>query len=144
MTNSNKPNTAFWIIAVLALIWNIMGVIAYLTSVYMVDMAKETMTPEQIELMEATPAWVTGVFAVATFAGFLGALAMVLKRKLAVPLFGISLIAVLIQNGYAWFATNSAEVYGTVQGYVMPLLVIVISIFLYWYSKGSAAKGWLK
>lgn len=144
MTDSNKPNTAFWIIAVVALIWNIMGVIAYLGTVYMDETTRGLMTPEQIELMEATPAWVTGVFAVATFAGFLGALLLVLKRKLAVPLFGISLIAVLIQNGYAWFATNSAEVYGTVQGYVMPLLVIVISIFLYWYSKGSAAKGWLK
>ena len=102
------------------------------------------LTPEQIELMEATPAWVTGVFAIATFAGVLGALLMVLKRKLAVPLFAISLVAVLIQNGYAWFATNAAEVYGTVQGYVMPLLVITISIFLFWYSKGASQKGWLK
>ncbi|PQB04432.1 hypothetical protein [Aureitalea marina] len=144
MTDSNKPNTAFWIIAVVALIWNIMGVMAYLGSVYMDDATRDLMTPEQIELMEATPAWVTGIFAIATFAGVLGALLMVLKRKLAVPLFAISLIAVLIQNVYAWFATNAAEVYGTVQGYVMPLLVITISIFLFWYSKGATQKGWLK
>ena len=35
--NNNKPTTTFWIIGVIALLWNIMGVLAYLGQAYMTD-----------------------------------------------------------------------------------------------------------
>ena len=34
MTSTNKPKAAFWIIAVVALIWNLMGVMAYLSQAF--------------------------------------------------------------------------------------------------------------
>jgi hypothetical protein len=67
-----------------------------------------------------------------------------MRKKLAVPLFAISLLMVLIQNIYGWLGTNAAEVYGYVQSYIMPLIVITISIFLYDYSKATVQKGWLR
>lgn len=33
----NKPTSAFWIISAVALLWNIMGVIAYLGQAYMTE-----------------------------------------------------------------------------------------------------------
>ncbi len=144
MTTSKKSNTGFWIIAVIALIWNIMGVLAYLGQVYITDEVLNTMTPEQQELLANTPAWSTGVFAISVFGALLGSLLLLMRRKWATPLFLISLLAVLINMGYSFFATNQVEVYGSVQGIVMPLIIIVIAIFLYLYSKSAAAKGWLR
>lgn len=40
MTSTNKPSVVFWIIAVIAFIWNGMGVIAYLAQAYITDEAK--------------------------------------------------------------------------------------------------------
>jgi hypothetical protein len=141
---TNKPNTGFWIIAVIALIWNIMGVFAFLGQTFLMnDDARALMTAEQLELIDSTPTWVTVIFAIAVISGLLGCILLLLRKKMAVSLFGLSLITVLIQMGYSWFATTAAEVYGPVQGYVMPLIVIVIAIFLYYYSKGAAQKGWL-
>ena len=54
----------------------------------------------------------------------------------------VSLVTVLIIELYWLFATNIMEVSGVAVVF-MPLLVIAVAIFLYYYSKGAAAKGWL-
>ncbi len=143
MTSTNKPNVGFWIIAVIALAWNIMGVMAYLGQVYITDEVKNAMTIEQQELLANTPAWSTALFAISVFGGLLGSLLLLIRKKWATPIFLISLLAVLIGMGYSLFATNHAEVYGTVDGIVMPIIIIIIAFFLYMYSKKSAVKGWL-
>ena len=118
-----------------------MGVMAYLGQVYITDEVLNAMTPEQQELFANTPAWSTGVFAVAVFGALLASLLLLLRKKWATPLFLISLLAVLINTGYSFLATNQAEVYGTVQGIVLPLIIVVIAVFLYMYSKKTAANG---
>ncbi len=144
MTANNKPNRWFWIIAVVALIWNAMGVMRYLMQAYDMESFRDQFNSEQLALFDSTPAWGTGVFAVAVFGGLLGCLLLLLRKKFAVILLGLSLLAVLIQMIYAWLATDSIEIFGKVDGIVMPMIVIVIAIFLYYYSKGAAQKGWLK
>lgn len=144
MTSTNKPSVSYWIIAVIALIWNIMGVMSYLGQVYMTDNMKASMTPEQQELLANTPAWSTGLFAVAVFAGLLGSFLLLMRKKLATPVFLVSLIAVVINMGYSFFATNQSEVFGTIDGIVMPIIVIIIAVFLYMYSKKSGKISWMK
>lgn len=142
MTTS-KPNTGFWIIAVLALLWNLMGVFQYLTTTLMADTLAEAIPEEQMALMNALPSWYNYVFAVAVFAGTIGCLLLLIRKKLAVPVLGISLLAVLIQMGYWLFATDVMDVMG-MSSVIMPLVVIVVAIFLYFYSKGASQKGWLR
>ncbi len=144
MTSTNKPTVSYWIIAVIALIWYIMGVMSYLRQVYMTDDMMASMTPEQQELLANTPAWSTGLFAVAVFAGLLGSFLLLMRKKLATPVFLISLIAVLINMGYSFFATNQSEVFGKMHGIVMPIIIIIIAVFLYMYSKKSGENSWMK
>jgi hypothetical protein len=144
MTTNNKPNIWYWIIAVVALIWNAMGVMRYLMQAYDTEGFRAEFNADQLALLDSTPAWGTGVFAVAVFGGLLGCLFLLLRKKFAVILLGLSLLAVLVQMIYGWFATDMIEVFGKVDGIVMPLIVIVVAIFLYFYSKGATLKGWLK
>lgn len=140
-----KPNTSYWIIAIFALLWNLMGVSAYLGQTFlMTDEMKAALPTEQIELINASPSWLNIIFAIGVFTGLLGCIMLLIRKKLAIPFFALSLLTVLIQNIYGWTMTNAAEVYGSMQGYLLPLTVIIISIFLYYYSKGAAQKGWLK
>ena len=53
---TNKPGAAFWIISVLALIWNIMGVIAYLSHAFMTDDMKALLPEAEREMYETKPA----------------------------------------------------------------------------------------
>lgn len=142
MTTQNKPGAAFWIIAVIALIWNIMGVMAYLGQAYMTDEDKALLPEAEQALYTDIPAWVTAAFAIAVFGGLLGALALLLRKKWATPLFLISLLGIIVQMIYNFFISGAMDVYGP-GGMIMPVMVLVIGFFLVWYSKKATANGWL-
>ncbi|MEX0288453.1 MAG: hypothetical protein AB3N14_05035 [Flavobacteriaceae bacterium] len=138
-----KPPVWFWIVSVVALIWNIMGVMAYLGNAFMTDEMKAELPAEQLSLIENTPAWATAAFAIAVWAGLLGCIALLLRKKWAKPVLLLSLIGILVQMSYSFFMTNASEVYGQVEGVIMPLLVIVIGVALVLLARSATAKNWL-
>ena len=142
MSTTTKPTVLFWIVAVLALLWNIIGVFQLIASLFMKELMSEGMTAEELELINQLPAWYTIFFAVATIGGLLACITMLLRKKITVSLFLISLIAVLVAQGYWLVGTDALEIIGT-EAIYMPLVVVVISIFLYIYSKAAQKKGWL-
>ncbi|MEP2935494.1 MAG: hypothetical protein ABJM06_07235 [Gilvibacter sp.] len=143
MTDSNKPNTMYWIIAVIALIWNIMGVIAYLTQVFMTDELIKMYPTEMQELYADIPSWSTAAMAVGVWFGLLGAICLLIKKKWAYPLFLISFLGVIGSTVYSLFLSGAPEVLDAFNGYIMPILVFVLAIFFIMHSKKSIAKGWL-
>ncbi len=139
---SNKPKASFWIISVIALIWNLMGVFAYLTQAYMSDEILAALPDTERALYENLPAWVTAAYAIAVFGGTIGAILLLLKKKLSVQFFTISLLGVIIQMSYNFFMSNTLDVYGP-GSIVMPIMIIVIAFYLVWYSKSVTTKEWL-
>ena len=143
MTNSSKPNTAFWIIAVIALLWNAMGVVNFLGATLLKDAMAQSYSAEEMALMDALPSWYMYVFGVAVFAGLLASILLLIRKRAATTLFLASLLAILLQMGYWLFATEVMEVIGAT-AVIMPLVVIIVGIFLYNYSRGAAKNGWLR
>ncbi|NNL00990.1 MAG: hypothetical protein HKP39_01810 [Eudoraea sp.] len=141
--STTKPPVWFWIVSILALLWNLMGVMAYLGQAYMTEEMKAEYTSEQLALMESTPAWITAAFAIAVWGGLLGCLALLLRKKWAKPLLILSLIGILVQMAYSFFMTNAAEVYGQVQGIITPLLVIIIGIALVQFARITEKRNWI-
>lgn len=142
MTNSlNKPTPTFWIIGVLALFWNIMGVAAYLGQAYMTDEILSALPEAEQLYYTNVPAWVTATFAIAVFTGFVGSIALLIRKKWAVTLFILSLLAVLLQFVYNFFIQDYMELAPSKA--IMPIIVIGIAVFLIWYSKKCQEKGWI-
>ena len=142
MTSTNKPKIGFWIIAVIAVIWNLMGVMAYLAEAFMNDEAKALLPEAERALYDNVPSWATAAFAIAVFGGFIASIALLIRKKIAMPLFLISLIGILVQMFYNFFISGAMDVYGP-GGMVMPAMVITIGVFLYMYSRNVITKGWL-
>ncbi|MFD2828068.1 hypothetical protein ACFSYG_16440 [Leeuwenhoekiella polynyae] len=140
---TTKPSKSFWIISIIAVIWNLMGIFAFMGQAFMSSTMLAELPAEQVELIRSTPQWLTGIFAIATVTGLIGSILLILRRKSATTLFFISVIGVLIQMGYSFFATEALQIYGVVQGLAMPLMVIIIAAYLYFFSKKSAKKGYL-
>ncbi|MFZ3273182.1 MAG: hypothetical protein WA143_02795 [Lutibacter sp.] len=136
-----KPTSAFWIISVAALIWNIMGVIAYLGQAYMTEEVLKALPEGEQAYHNNVPAWVTAVFAIAVFAGLFGCLGLLLRKKWATILFVISIIAVIAQSTYNLFIQKFMEV--PLQHMIWSIVVIVIAIFLVWFSSNATKKGWV-
>lgn len=134
-TVSNRPNALFWVIGVIALIWNAMGVMAYLGRAFITDeMIAELPEEQRAEFLIEHPSWVTAAFAIAVFGGVLASLFLLLRKKLAYPLFILSAIAAIAQHIYLFLNVE-------VTSYIMPVLIIIVCIFLVWYSKKCKDNG---
>ncbi len=139
-----KPPSWFWIASILGLLWNGLGAVAYLGQAFMTEEMKESLPPDQLTLMENTPAWVTAAFAIAVWGGLLGCIALLLRKRWAKTLLLASLLGILAQMGYSFLMTNAHVVYGTNQGVIMPVLVIIIGVILYLFSRTAERRLWLR
>lgn len=139
--NFNKPSIGFWVISSIALIWNLMGILNYISQAYMTEDIKALLEDGQRQYMETVPAWTTAAFAIAVFTGFFGCLLLMFRKKLAKTLLLISLIGVIVQMSHG-FMSEIKDVYGP-GGIAMPIIIIGLSVFLVWYSKSVDKKGWL-
>jgi hypothetical protein len=132
----------FRLASLLGLIWNAVGVFMYLSKVGMLGDPLAGLDAAHRTLAESVPAWVTGAFAIAVFAGLLGSLCMVAGKRLASPLLLVSLFAVLVQCGWIMFMSDARAVEGAM-ALVMPCTIVLIAILLVWLAAKGAARGWL-
>ncbi len=142
MSTLVKPPTSFWVIAIIALLWNLMGVFQFFSATILLESVVAALPQEQADLYTGMPTWYLVVFGIAVFSGLLACITMLLRKKITIMLFGISLLTVLVSQGYWLFGTEIMSLLGMTAA-VMPLIVIAISIFLYFYNKGAARNGWL-
>ena len=138
----DKPSTAFWVIGIIGLIWNSMGVDGYINQAYQTDRFKLMYTEEQLDIIFNLPTWVTAAFAIAVFASVFACILFLMRKKLAKSFFLIGLIAVIIQTTYNAFLNPGKELYGYME-YSMLIMIPLFSVFLFWYSKKCADDGLL-
>ena len=128
-------------VAVLGLLWELFGVTMYLMHVGVLPNSAE-MSEAERSLMESSPVWVTGLFAIGVFAGAFGALGLVLRKSWARPLLILSLIAVVLQFGGWLLMTEAVSVIGP-SVFVMPAIIVIVAILLVWVANLAARRGWL-
>ncbi|WP_298342725.1 hypothetical protein [uncultured Algibacter sp.] len=133
---SNKPPIWFWIISIIALIWNGMGAYHYLIQAYNTESYRAMYTAEQLEIAANMPAWVTAAFAIAVFAGALAAIGLLLRKSWSVKLWLLSLLAVIIQMGYILINDYASSI-------GMTIMIVILAFFFTWFARTSQAKGWL-
>ncbi len=138
-----KPPLWFWILSTVALLWNSMGVAAYLADAYMSIEDLEQMSQAERLLYESQPAWVTGAYAIAVWGGALGCLLLLLRKKWARPVLYLSFLGIIAQLSYSIFISNAFEVYGP-GGIVMPIMVLLIGIGLLLFTNMAISKSWLR
>ena len=141
--NASKAPTWFKVVAIIAFIWNLFGVMAYLIQVTMSDETLATLPPEQVEVLQNTPAWATAGYALAVWAGALGTLMLILKKKLATPLLLLSLIGIVIQQYHSFFVIDAVAIYGA-EAAILPVVVLAVGLYLPWFSRSATAKGWIR
>jgi hypothetical protein len=143
----------FTVMAVVALLWNLLGVMVYL---WMTWLMEKIMTPEalqalpdaeraameaQLAMQAVTPAWATAAFAFAVFGGLLGSVFLLLKKNLAIPFLTISLAALLVQSYYAYVVAGAFAIYG-IPAVIQSLVILSIAIVLLWLANKAKANGW--
>ena len=127
MANQAKMPLWFWIVGVIALLWNAIGVLAYLQQVMMSAEQFAALPDIQQKLLSTQPVWVTAAFAIAVFAGFVASICWLLKKRVAVRLFLLSLLAVIVQFS-SYFIIDGYMDFVSSQGWLMPALILLFAI----------------
>ena len=141
-TDGAKRSLGYWIIAVFALVWNLIGVAFWYMQISMTPEQLAMLPEAQRQVYEGTPGWINIAFAVAVFAGVLGSLGLLLKKRWATTMFLLSLIALLVQVIGGFVVTPAWAAYGPA-GLVMPAVLVAIALFLLWYANKAKARLWL-
>lgn len=136
-----RPPAWFRVVAVIAVLWNLMGVWQYLSYVGVVPLMRE-MTPEEASLIGGAPTWYTAAFATAVFAGLAGAIGLLMAKAWSRPVLVVSLVAMIVQ--FAWWTvlSGAAEMLGA-SVYVAPVVVILVGVLLVWLADNGIKRGWL-
>lgn len=144
--SENKTPILYWVVSGLLALWSLMGVMAYLGYVKMTPealaemVAKGDVTQGYADMVTATPAWATAVFALAVFLGVFGAIGLLLRKAWAVPLYIASLVFILISM-FKGFVLDGAAKHMSGAQIGMEVVVILLGIFAVWFARKKKAKG---
>lgn len=133
----------YWIIASILLIWNLMGILNYVQHMTVTEEMLQQMPENQRILYADFPEWVQIAFAVAVFGGAIGSIALLIKRKLAVQAFILSLIGIVVQMGHSISIAAQMDSGGE-WVYIMTVLLIGTGAFAIWLSKYAVSQNWIK
>lgn len=136
---SNTP-VHLWIVGGLALLWNAMGAFDYLATMIEFEPYMSSFSEEQLEYFYGFPAWVVSTWAVAVWGAFFGAIALLLRSRWAVWLFGASLVGFVLTSLYNFVLSNGAEIMGGV-GVAFSAAIGIIAILLVIYARRMSARG---
>ncbi|RMB62871.1 hypothetical protein EAX61_04655 [Dokdonia sinensis] len=139
MRSESKPPVSFWIVAVFAIIWNVAEV--YFSS-FELSFLERNLTAEQFKVIESIPIWYSVVFLAALFSEFLGSLMLFMRKKIATLFFGISFITLVFVESY-WLLYYDIKNVSIVISTIVPILVIAVAGFLYFYSRNATRKDWI-
>jgi hypothetical protein len=139
---SVSPNAVpawFRAVAALALLWNAFGVAMYLSSVGLFGDPMAGRSDHERAVAAAIPAWITGAFAIGTFAGLAGSLGLLLRKIWAQPVLIVSLAGLLVLEGWIVLLSGAVDVFGL----AVPVLVSCAAILLAWLAFHARGRGWL-
>ena len=126
-------------VAALALVWNLMGVVAYLSQMTM-DLS--VLEDAQRAFYESIPAWATAAFAIAVFAGVAGSVGLLLKKRWAIRVLVISCFGIVVQMTHSLLLGNGLDVFGT-SALILPLVTLAIGLALIGFAILSRNRAWI-
>lgn len=130
----------FWAAAGVALLFEIFGCYMYIAQV---SVDRATLPLDQRAMWDATPTWMVAAYATAVWVGVVGAALLLLRRKLAVPVLLVSLIAVLVQFSGLFLVPQLRQ---TVPDAALagPVAIIVICYAIFQLARLAHKRGWLR
>lgn len=138
----NRPPSWFTVVAVVALLWNVLGCIAFISDLRLSPEALASLPESQQALYAARPAWAVVATALAVFGGVLGCIGLLLRRRWAFPVLVFSLVGILVQDFGLFVLADGATLAGPVV-VAMQAFVLAVGIGLVLLSRKGIARGWL-
>lgn len=119
-----------WVIGILALLWNGMGAL----TIIMAQLGRlPNMDADEVAYYAAQPLWLVIATDVALISAVLAAVALLLRSKLAVWLFAVSVVAIFLTNLYD-IASSKSRMLVDRGALIMTLVIAGLAILQFLYA----------
>ncbi len=133
-TNPRITPKHLWVVGIVALLWNAVGAMDYVMTQTRNEAYMGQFSPEELAFFYGFPTWVVAAWAIAVWGGVLGAVLLLLRKRLAVPVFLASLVAMVITTFHNFVLSDGMEVMGKdlmALGFTVVIFLVAIALFLY-------------
>ena len=140
MSDKVKPPVWYWVVSVVAVLWNALGAMNYLMQAMMTEEMIAALPEDQQGYYENIPAWATAGFAIAVWIGLLASIMLLLRKRIALMLLVISFVGVIVQQIYWVFLSGMPISGGQV---VLPISVFLFGLALILMAKNAKDRNWI-
>ena len=149
MEQATKTPVHLWIVGIPALLWNCIGPIDYtmtrMRNTEYLQMAMPTVDPEaMLAWVDAFPIYAQVGWALGVWMGLLGSILLLMRHRLAVPAFALSLIGAVLGLGYQILAAPPLAGAEGAMFAIMPYIIILIAVALLYYAHRQKQTGVLR
>ena len=130
----------FWIAAAGALLFELLGCFMFYAQM---SIDPDTLPIDQRAMWDASPPWISAAYGVAVGVGVVGAVLLLMRRRLAEPLLLVSLVAVAVQFGGVLLVPAIREVTPSA-AYNLPIAIFVVCYGIWMLSRLARKRGWLR
>jgi hypothetical protein len=139
-TPQPKAPWHLWVVGGVSLLWNAIGALDFTMTQLNVTAYLKGLSPAQLEYIHGFPLWAVLVWGLGTWGGWLGSLFILLRRSLAVKIFGASLVGAVLTNLYSYGLSDGMKVMQNGVGAV----IFVIAVLLFVYARALRKRGVLR
>ena len=148
-TVREKAPAHLWIVGILALLWNGFGAYDYFMTRTRGAAYVESMMPgvdgsRLVDYIDSFPIWASAGWGLGVWGGLLGAILLLMRHRLAVPVLGLSLLGAVVGIGYQLMRPLDVPDMHTGFNAVVPYAIILIAALLFLYARSQRAKGVLR
>jgi hypothetical protein len=134
----------FWLVCVVAVLWNGFGAYDFTMSVTQGEAYFRSMgmTDAQIDYYNAMPSWMYLPWIAGVWGAVAGTILLILRRRWAFHAFVVSLAGLIVSLIYAFFLSNGAQVMG--EAMYMQAVILIGCVFFVWYARWATKRGLLR
>lgn len=134
----------FWAVAVVSFVWNCGGPVDWVMTKTHNAAYLAAMTPEQQAWLARYPAYMEIAWALGVWGAVLGSLLLLLRSRLAVPVFAISLAGLVAGTIYQYGISDMPASLKTPGGMGFTAALWVVAAGLLWFATRMRARGILR
>jgi len=140
ITRSETPKH-LWVVGILGLLWNAMGAFDYVMTQTRNEAYMANFSQTALDFFYGLPTWTVATWAIAVWGGVLGTILLLARNRLAVWVFLASMLAMFATAIQNYVLSNGLEVMGAPGDLIFTGLIIVTTVFLYFYARAMAKRG---
>jgi len=132
-----------WAMGVFAVLWSSMGAMDYVMTQTRNEAYISSFTPEQMSFFYAIPSWAIATWALAVWCGVIGGVLLLLKKRLATPVFLVSMVSFILTAFQNYVLSNGMEIMGSPAALAFNAVIFLFIVLFFLYARTMQKNGLL-